>query len=197
MALLTWPSAIRPRSFSLVLMPNQRAHGSMFGGSQQVVDLLNDRWVASMSLPVRKHADAAALESWIASFRGFVNTVGVWHRARPAPLGTLRGSPVLDAAAAQGADEIVIDATAGETLLAGDMLGLDGLLLQVAENCTANGSGVITVPLVNRLRRAVADATAVAWDAPTAPMRLASAPVLVYQPGYADAVDLEFVEAIE
>lgn len=196
MALITWPAAILPRSFSLQLQVNQRSHASSYGGGEQSVDLLNDRWLASMSLPSETLADAAAVEAFINNFRGLVNWVAVYHRARSAPRGTLRGSPVLDAAVSQGADELVIDASAGETLLAGDLLGCDGLLLQVAEDCTANGSGIITVPLVNRVRRAIADATAVVWDAPTVPMRLVNRPMLTYMRARAEGVDLELAEYI-
>jgi hypothetical protein len=58
-------------------------------------------------------------------------------------------------AAAQGAATLQIATAAGATLLAGDMLGVDGLLLRCAADCTADSNGLLTVPLTNRLRRAV------------------------------------------
>ena len=196
MATITWPAALLPRSFSLVLQTSQRVHASDYGGVEQAVDMLNDRWLASLSVPVRNHAAAAELEAFIASLRGMVNNVAMYHRARSVPRGTLRGTPALESAAAQGADTLSIQAVAGETLLAGDMLGLDGLLLQVASPCTADVSGVMSVPIVNRLRRAVADATAVTWSAPTVLMRVVNQPRVPYLPGYADAVDFELAEVV-
>jgi hypothetical protein len=40
-------------------------------------------------------------------------------------------------------------------LLAGDLLGIGGMLLRCAADCTADANGVLTVPITNRLRRAV------------------------------------------
>lgn len=200
MSLVTYPVATAPRvflpaRFSAALQTNQRVFASSFGGSEQAVDMLNDRWLFSLELAPRTHAEAAQIEAFIAALRGASNTTALYHFARPAPLGTLSGSPTAQAAA-QGAASITLNtATDGQTLLAGDLIGVAGLLLQVAASCTA-AAGAITVPLVNRLRVAVTDAAAVTLLQPTANFRLASAPRVGYQAGMADGVAFDFAEAI-
>ena len=75
-------------------------------------------------------------------------------------------------------------------------MGVGGLLLMVASDATANGSGVISVSLANRLRVAQSSGAAVTWSAPTVPMRLLQSSGVQYQPGYAGAISLDFAEAI-
>lgn len=196
MSAITWPAGLRARGFQIALLTNQRAHASPFGGSEQVVDMLNDRWKISFELSARRRVDGGLVEGFIASLRGMSNTVALWHMARPVPKGTMRGSPVLAGAHAQGVATLAITTTAGATLKAGDMLGVGGLLVMVATDCTANGAGAISVPIVNRLRAAQADLAAVTWDKPTAPFRKVGDAGVGYSPGVAGGVTLEFVEAI-
>lgn len=160
MSLITYPVATEPRAFlprsvSLVQDVNARAFASPFGGSEQAVDLLNDRWRLSMELPPCTPDHAAQREAFISSLRGQVNHTELYHFGRPQPRGTLASCQGLLYDAPQGADSITIATTAGATLLAGDMLGVDGLLLQCRADCTANANGLLVVPLSNRLRRAV------------------------------------------
>lgn len=197
MATLTLPAWFTPSSCSFTQSVNQRVVASPFGGSEQAIDMLNDRWLCSVELPPRVTADGAALEAFIASFRGQVNTVGLHHFVRPVPRGTARGTLTLNANAAQGAASIQIAgcSPANGTLLAGDMLGVGGLLLMVASDCTAAG-GVITVPITNRLRRALTNGAAVTWDKPAAMFRLIATNGVGYTPGIAGSVSLDFAEAI-
>ncbi len=194
MSIITWPAGLYPSACRPVLQTNQRVHASPFGGSEQAVDLLNDRWLMSIEFPTRKAIHGAAVEAFIASMRGQVNTVGLWHFMRPAPRGTMRGTPTLSASAAQGATSIVIQTTAGATLLAGDMVGCGGLLLQVQSDATANGSGVLTATLNNRLRIALSSAAAVSWDRPTAQFRLLATSGQQYTPGRAEGATCDFGE---
>ncbi|MBB1599975.1 hypothetical protein [Variovorax sp. UMC13] len=200
MTVIALPAGFCPNQFSMRLAPVQRVHSSPFGGSEQVVDLLNDRWTASMSLPNRTHSDAAKYEAFIGALRGMANTANLYHFARQIPRGTMRGAPFVNGAD-KGAASIMIVAPAFSTLLAGDMIGLGGLLLQVSEDCIADGvvdSGMrrCVVPLVNRVRRNVVAGTAVIWDKPTAPFRLMSPSSVQYVPGYAEGISLDFAEAI-
>ena len=197
MTLIALPAGFCPNSFSLRQQTNQRMFESPFGGSEQVIDMLNDRWMVSMSLPNRLHADAARVEAFIASLRGMTNTVALYHWARKQPRGTMRGTPSCGAISA-GAQTIFIgSAGAGATLLAGDMIGIAGLLLQVAADVTADGAGLMPfVPLVNSVRKDIPSNTPVIWDKPTAPFRLASPSSVQYIPGYAPEVALDFVESI-
>jgi hypothetical protein len=194
-SLITLPVGFCPNSFSLRQQTTQRAFASPLGGSEQVIDLDNDRWLVSLTLPNRKFADAAQIEAFIAALRGMTNTVAIYHWIRRVPRGTMRGAPTSQAASI-GARSLTLNTTAGATLLAGDMIGVNGLLLQVAADAVANGSGVMAAPIVNSLRTAVAGGTAVAWDKPTAPFRLVSNSSVQYIPGYATEVSLDFAEAI-
>ena len=53
MSSVTWPASLVPSAASLRLSTVQRVHASPFGGSEQVVDLLNDRWLLSLTLSAR------------------------------------------------------------------------------------------------------------------------------------------------
>lgn len=192
----TWPASLVPESCRLTPRINQRANSSPGGGSEQVVDMLNDRWVMELTLPIRYYDDAATVEAFLNSFRGMNNTISAWHFARPEPKGTLDGSPTLSADAAQGASSIVIATTAGKTVKAGDMLGVGGLLLQVQTDATADGSGVLTVPIINRLRSALSSGAAVTWDKPTATFRKLSDTGVLYREGLADEIQVVLGEAI-
>jgi hypothetical protein len=191
----TWPTSILARSCRMVLDTNQIVNESPQGGSEQVVDRLNDRWACSLTLPARNHEDAAELEAFLASFRGQVNWVSLWHFGRPEPRGTLRGTPFISGAHAIGSSTLHINCDTGDTLLAGDLIGAGGMLLMVAEDC-AEAGGFIDVPLVNRTRLALASLAAVTWDKPTAPFRLLSHSGVNYFGGRTDEVTMELRERV-
>lgn len=83
------------------------------------------------------------------------------------------------------------------TLLAGDIIGMGGQLLMVAEDTTTGTSGFLTVTLVNRLRAAVTAGAAVTVQRPTAPFQLVDAGGVPtsYVPGRARGQTVEFIEA--
>lgn len=196
MATIAIPTWFKPDSFALRPETNQVSFSSPFGGSEQVADRMNDRWRATVTLPARINTEGGALEALLGSFRGQVNTCNLWHMQRPVPRGTMRGTPSANPAA-QGSDTFVIGTgVAGVTLLAGDMIGVDGLLLQVREDAVADGLGAMPVKFVNRFRKAIPYLAPVVWDKPTAPFRLMTNASVLYQPGYAEGVSLDFAEAI-
>jgi hypothetical protein len=198
MSLIALPAGFCPNAFTLRQQTNQRAFGSPFGGSEQVIDMLNDRWLISLTLPNRKFADAAAVEAFIASLRGMTNTVALYHWVRKVPRGTMRGAPVVATGLPlfAGDSNINVSTTAGATLLAGDMIGCGGQLFQVQSDVAADGSGNMNVLVVNRSRVSVAAGGLIVWDRPAAPFRLASPSAVQYIPGYAPEVSFDFVEAI-
>lgn len=181
----------------MYLSTNQRSFASPFGGSEKVVDMLNDRWMATVALPKGPQDVMASREAFVNAMRGMANTVMLHHYARPVPRGTMRGSPTLASGAVKFAKELSIQTVPGATLLAGDMVGVSDLLLQAAQDITADGAGVLVLPIVNRLRKALAGGAAVVWDRPKAPFRLiTSGTAFVYLTGYAEGVSLDFAEAI-
>lgn len=195
MTLIAFPTGVVPMDFALQMKSVNRANSSPFGGSEQVIDLLNERWILAMTLPNRTRAAGAAIEAFVHAMRGMTNTVNLWHFGRPIPRGTMRGSPI-SWGMAQGSATQIITTTAGATLLAGDMVAVEGLLLQASADCVADGGGILTMPLVNRLRHAVAGTTAVTWDRPSIPFRLMSSPMVQHVPGYVPTVSMDFAEAI-
>ena len=68
MSTITWPVSLVPKTASLRLQTVQRVHASPFGGSEQTVDLLNDRWLLSLTLSARAGFDKGAqIEAFIAA----------------------------------------------------------------------------------------------------------------------------------
>jgi len=197
MSTVSLPAVFQVSSCNLRLSVSQRVSASPFGGSEQAIDLLNDRWLMTLQLIQNSYANAQAIEAFIGSMRGQTNTVSLYHFARMAPIGTVRGTLTLNAAAAQGASSIVVTGcvpTTG-TLKAGDLLGVGGLLLMVASDCTAV-AGVITIPITNRLRSALSSGASVTWSAPTATFRLLTTSDVTYVAGTSGSVSMDFGEAI-
>ena len=197
MSLIPLPAKFKPRTCLPRMSVNQRVQASNFGGSEQVVDLLNDRWILSCELPPRLMDEGAWIEAFIGRMRGQTNTTSVYHFARPQPRGTVRGTLTLNASAAQGASTIVLTgcSPSSGTLLEGDMLGVSGLLLMVATDCTASG-GIISVPITNALRKALTAGAAVTWDKPTMEARLLDTSYVGYEPAIAQGVTFDFGEKI-
>ena len=194
MSTIAWPTGLMPAAFMMRLATTQRVFAAPLGGSEQAVDLLNDRWVCSLTLAARAGFDRGAqIEAFIAAMRGQTNTVNLWHFARPSVRGTLDAATC--GAASQGASAVTLTVTGTKTLKAGDMLGIGGLLLQVAADASITTSGSVT--LVNRLRAAISGGSAVTLTRPTAAFRFASPDAgLSYRPGQSEPVALDFVEAI-
>lgn len=89
-----------------------------------------------------------------------------------------------------------VSAYAPPTLSAGDMLGLGGQWLQVADDVTAAIDGTMTVTLANRVRVAASSGAAVTWDRPACTFRLATPRVPVtHLSGMTDGVQVELIEA--
>lgn len=199
MSVIALPSIFRVSQFAMTMDSNVRFHNSPLGGSEQFVDLLNDRWMVSLEVGVSQQSEGAQLEAFINAQRSGINTVNLYHYGRPTPRGTMRGTMTLNAAAAAGAASIVVTAGAGQagtTLLAGDLVGVGGLLLMVQDNATANGSGVITLNIVNRLRVAQSSGASVTWDRPTAGFRLTGRPAITYIGTQVQGFSADFTEYI-
>lgn len=193
---ISLPTGFCPATFSLQLNTVQRAATSIYGGSMQVVDLLNEWWTASMTLPPRSHANAGDIEAFLNSLRGMTQTVQLHHFGRPQPRGTMRGSPVVALPLFVGDGGFYLDTTPWATLHAGDMLGVGGMLLQVKTFTQADAAGRMAVPIVNRVRKPASAGTSIVWDRPTVPFRCVSPTAVQYVPGYAEGVSLDFIEDV-
>lgn len=134
----------------------------------------------SLSPPQMKDKDSESgvWQALLLQIAGKTNQLSVWNLARPAPIGTMRGTMTLNASAAQGATTLAIVASGenAKTLLQGDLLGLGSgttqQVVMVTADATSNGSGVISVSTEPPLRTAFAGGAAVTWDKPKALFRV-------------------------
>lgn len=184
---------------SVNLDVSHQSNVSGFGGSMQVLDLLNDRWRVSLTFTAQRLSKFNYQDGFFNSLRGKVNTTEIYHFARPTIKGTLSGSPTIANSLSIGAASIQIQtnpATTSATLKMGDILGVSGMWLMVAENCQANSSGIITCPIVNRIRKAVSSGVAVTYSKPKLEMRCNSVYGISYSPGQSNEFTIEMIEAI-
>ncbi len=148
---------------------------SPFGA--QSIDAAAPLWEVELAGVPSRTADAVLIETMLESLDGFRNQLALWNLVRPIPVGTMRGTMVLDAPAAQGTLSLSIAAAgeAGKTLLQGDLLGIGTGITQqavrVAADATADGSSVIAVTLGTPLRNAFSAGTPVTWNKPMALFR--------------------------
>lgn len=198
MSVIALPNGWQVAQFTMHNNVSQRVSASSYGGSEQAIDLLQDRWLASLVLTPNNYANTRQIDAFIGAMRGQVNQVALYHAARPTIAGTLAGTKTLSAAAAQFAASVSITATG--TLLAGDLFSVatptgGTLLLECAADCIDSG-GVITVPINQRLRVALASGAAVVTSYPTALFRMLSTSYSTYVPGTANGVSFDFGEYI-
>lgn len=197
MSTIDWPTSdvFRPAHFEIALRSNVLISASQFTGSIQTVEVPGARWVIAMQLDPAEWSGQAVREGILSQIAGQANRVALWHFARPAPRGTMRGSPTLSATAAAGATTLSIMTTALATLLAGDMVKVGSQLVQVVTDATADGAGAMSASIRPALRAQVASGSAVTWDRPTGLFLLTQQEVRVpYQPGMGGEISLEFVE---
>jgi len=197
MSIIALPAVFIPSTCVFKSVTNQRVASSNFGGSEQAVDMLNDRWTCSATVQLMSYQSGAKLESFIGALRGQTNFVNLHHFVRPAPSGTARGSMTLEVSRLQGEQYLRITGVspANGTLLEGDMLGFNGMLVMVRQDATAIG-GVIEVALAQRLRKACAAGTSVIWDKPSVPFRLMDTSGVNYSGAVVEDSSFTFGEAI-
>lgn len=200
MAVITYPD-LCVSSFRWMKVNQAMVFTSPFGS--QAVDVSTPLWSVEMTGVPTKFDTADRIQTFLESLDGFRNQLALWNLARPVPKGTMRGSMVLSGAASQGDVVLTISAPteAGETLLAGDMLGIgSGLTQQVVRvmaDATADSSGDILVTVGTPLRNAFPSGQAVIWDKPKALFRqTAVTDGIEYVPGIANAWTLQLVEDI-
>ena len=148
----------------------------------------------TIDYPPEDDAAAAVAREAFWNKVGSSNTVRVWHPKWPLPRGTMRGSPKLNANAAKGASSLTILTTAGATLLSSDCLGIGDQLVQVMGDATANGSGVLTVSIIPKLRKAYALNSPIVWDRPRVEMRVLSPVENPYVASYAPGITVDLRE---
>lgn len=150
---------------------------SVLGGGQQTSGVPGAHWLASLTFAPDQSANRHTLIGFLRKLNGKEHRIALWDvrkfsaaGVQGSPAGTINTSGVtVSVAAAQFASTVTLAGCgAGATLLAGDMLGIGGQLIENPETATANGSGVMTVQVPQRLRQAAAAAAAVTLIKPTA-----------------------------
>ncbi len=187
MATLDWPAtrAFAPQRVSFGVSTPKAAWAAPLTGQVQSVSHLSDRLTCSLTLPPCSRTDAGKREAFFMALASTGDWVRLGHQQRLVPMGTLRGTPTIASTAAAGVRSISVQGVVGDTLLGGDVLGAGGMLLLVGyAGATANGSGVLTVPLVLPTRAALTSGNAVTWSQPTTTWQITSDAMAVeYLPG--------------
>lgn len=199
MATLDWPTerAFQPQRVQFGAVTPKAAWAAPFTGQVQSISHLSDRLACTLMLPPCSHADAGKREAFFLALASTGDWVRLGHPTRPVPAGTLRGTPTVASTTAAGARSLSVQGVAGDTLLAGDPLGGGGMLLLTGyAGATANGSGVLTVPLVLPTRAALTAGAAITWLQPTTTWQCTlDVLALRYNPGrWQDAIEVPLRE---
>jgi hypothetical protein len=190
--------AARIRSMRFEQVRLDFSFNSAFGS--QGVEVSPPLWGCQITTDQMYEADSGEWKALLLLLRGQTNQLLLWDIARPAPIGTMRGTLVLNGGHAQGAVTLsIVDATqAGTTLKAGDWLGIGTAtqqLVMVTADATANGSGVISVTVEPPLRAAHLTGATVTWDKPKAYFRRKNVPAgWNYQETFASDFMLDLIE---
>ena len=198
MSTLSWPTsrAFLPAAMRWGVNTPRMAWAAPYTGQVQSISHLADRLTCTLSLPPVRRAEAGPREAYIMELHSAGHWVTMYHRQRPAPVGTMRGSPTVRTSAIAGARTLVIDTSGTPTLVGGDMLGVGSQLLMVGYAGATGVAGVITVPLALPLRAAVSAGAAVTWDKPTGTFQIVGvAPEFSYQaPGHQMGLEVMLAE---
>ena len=164
MADYDWPAALPPQLMVWTIQKAGVSFRSPFVESVQPITFPGWFWKISVTLKPRRSKASGLAEAFFEGLAGGEDAVLVYHWLRPVPRGTLRGTPTVSAVGARGDRSIKIVSTG--TLLAGDLFGVGNTVHKAFADC-APVAGVLTVPLVGRLRAAAAIGDPVKWDHPT------------------------------
>jgi hypothetical protein len=191
MATIVYPTGrtFVPVQFSAELRTNVLISTSPLTGAVDTREVPGARWVFTLTYNNQTLEEQARREAFYTQVGGQANRISIWHQMRPAPRGTLRGSPTLASAAASGATTASIAGSGN--LKAGDMLAIGNQLVQVIEDTTALSS----VKFRPALRAGAAAGSPVTWDRPRASFILTSPGVAIpYAPKHGTGFLVELME---
>jgi hypothetical protein len=162
-AIITFPTDVKVGDFSASIQFDVQIN-VLRNGSITTYALPGARWMATVNFETSYEGGMRnAVEALLVSLKGGGNRLQMPYWGRLAPVGTLRGSPVINANAAAGAEQVQI--TANGTVKRGDILGILGQIVMMTADASPSG-GVMTVSFQPALRAAVTVGTAVTWNAP-------------------------------
>lgn len=182
MATFAWPTdrLVQPQTLSWGEMRKIRSSGSSpLGGDDQTSEVAySHRWRADIVLPpTPSFAERAYQEAWLSRLKSGANRTTFHHFQHPAPYGSVRGSPYVASAYAQGVTSITIVAPTGGGLKAGDMMGITTtatyaiqlVRIMVDIEPVENAMTVLFEPA---LRASTYGGAPVIWDKPAALFKL-------------------------
>lgn len=203
MSTYDWPTAraFQPREMALVVRHNQAQSVSALSGYTQTLSRPGARWGWRMQFSSNTLEERRQVEGYVLRLAGREHLVRLWDMRYPRPAGNcnLAGVTVASAAAAFARSMAIQGCGAGRQLLAGDWFSVNGQLLRMAADATANGSGQMTIYFEHMLRAAVSPGAALVLDKPTSNYSLAASELEFPRiPGLSSApFSLEFTERWE
>lgn len=160
-----WPATVKVSAGDYAIDFDVQV-STMRNGRLFTYELPGARWTVSLSFPDdSEDGQRPALEAFITSLKGGANRLSLGHLGRKQPNGTMRGTPVLNGAHAQGAEQLTMASVNG-TLKDGDIIGLPGQMLMVVGGSTPSGGNMV-VQVAPPLFTGYANATPVTWNQPT------------------------------
>jgi hypothetical protein len=163
-ALILGKQAFRQRRFDL-------SEVSDITGKQATRLLGPPRWGVSIAAPQNGSMENGALwEGLLMQLRGGVNVLATWDVNKPAPRGTMRGTPTLSANATAGAVSIALTGTgANTTIKTGDWLQIGtghstSQLVKAIADVTFSAGGTGSVSIEPPIRKQINSGSSVVWD---------------------------------
>lgn len=124
-------------------------------------------WVLTVRMMPVTIEEARTRAAFFAALRGQVKRAVAWMFHHPKPAGTIAGSVTLGSTAAAGATSLVLAATTGHTLKAGDFIGAGGQIFMVMADAVS-ASGSMTVTVEPPARAQITSGSTVTLNKPTA-----------------------------
>lgn len=181
MTVYAWPfkEGFIPEQMNWGAESRTLASESILSGAIQTMGVPGKRWKVGMNLPAKSYHERATrmeVEGFLDRLGGKEHRVSLWHMGRKGiggygyPTGTINQTGVtVSVTANQFATSITLAGCgAGTTLKAGDFFSVNGQLIMNPADATADGSGVMVLPLITRLRVQAVVTTAIVLQRPTA-----------------------------
>ena len=159
----SWPTNFRPETAAWQIQKSVAGFRSPMGGSYESIEYPGQYWKVSATFPPRMMRDAGAITAFFMRLAGGSETVYVPSWPRLIRQGTISGAPVVQVQAQRG--DLQIQIWTDGTLAAGDMFSILGQTFITLSDCVPIAN-ILSVPLVNRVRRTLAPGSAVIWDIP-------------------------------
>lgn len=185
----------RPSTLQWGVLPATQFSRSPLSKQIQSQGLPGDRQAFSAGWTGLDAADAGKMQAFLAKLRGFANRFTAYDWSKPAPRGTIAGTLQIKGSGQSGLTIACDGVGSANTLLEGDLVGINGELHLIAADCTADPSGNLTLTLAYPVRATPPDDSLVTYVAPTGKFMLVSQDVrwTVRPPFIADFT----IEAIE